>query len=66
MYSVLPPWELNPNSINKIKFLFGVRRQGGNTEQPTFFKKSRPGDWKTTIYGFAPPRPKILLPHTGE
>ena len=66
MYLVLPPWELNPNSINKITILFGVRRWGGNTEQTTFLKKNGPWDCKTTIDGFAVPRTKILLTYTGE
>lgn len=60
MYSVLPPWELNPNSINKIKFLFGVRRQGGNTEQMAFLIKSWFSDSKTLVNGFAVAKPKIL------
>ena len=66
MCSVLPYTVVNLNSIDKVRILFGVRRQGGNTEQATFLKKSRPSECKTTIDGIAVTRPKIRTPYTVE
>ena len=63
MCSMLPPRELTPNSIVKTRFLFGVRRWGGNTEHPTFLKKNGPMDCKTTNNGLTVPRPKIPSPY---
>ena len=63
MCSMLPPRELTPNSIIKTRYLFGVIRWGGYTEQPTFLKKNGPRDCKTTINGLAVPRPKIPSPY---
>ena len=61
--SVLPPRELTPNSIVKLRFLFGVRCWGAYTEKKTFFKKNGPRDCKTTFNGLAVPIPKIHVPY---
>ena len=62
MCSVLHPWELTPNSIVKIRFLFGVRRWGGNTEQLTFFKKMGLGTAKPQFMVWQYLDPKFLYP----
>ena len=62
MCSMLPPRELTPNSIVKTRFLFGVRRWGCNTEQPTFLKKMGLGTAKPHLMVWQSLDPKFLYP----
>ena len=59
---MLPPRELTPNSIVKLRFLFGVRHWGGHTEQPTFLKKMGLGTAKPQLMVWQSLDPKFLHP----